>query len=80
MGCALKRPPPPAPATRQTLPPPTLARAQIANFAAVVDLVPNADPSDESIRLVPHPIFDGMAFANLQQLSAFSGRDGYSGA
>ena len=53
---------------------------QIANFAAVVDLVPNADPSDESIRLLPHAIYDALTFTNLPQLSAFCGRDGYSGA
>ena len=59
---------------------PARRRAQIANFAAVVDLVPNADPDDESIRLVPHAIYDALGFANLQQLSTFCSRDGYSGA
>ena len=76
-------PPPPAGRLRaRACPRPAFRfpRSQIANFAAVVDLVPNADPDDESIRLVPHAIYDALGFANLQQLSTFCSRDGYSGA
>lgn len=53
---------------------------QIANFAAECVLEPNADHSDSSIRLQPHPLYDPLAFSNLAQLSTLARRDGYSGA
>jgi galactokinase/mevalonate kinase-like predicted kinase len=51
----------------------------IENFSAQAQLQPNADPSDSSITLVPHPIFDCQRFLNAAQLSTISSRDGYSG-
>jgi galactokinase/mevalonate kinase-like predicted kinase len=53
--------------------------ATVANFRAEAWLLPNADPSDATISLFPHPVYDPLRFPNLRHLSTVSGREGYSG-
>ncbi|KAJ3091077.1 hypothetical protein HK102_001762 [Quaeritorhiza haematococci] len=52
----------------------------INNFWAEVKLIPNSNPTDETVRIQPNPLLDPLNFASLSMAGSIAKRDGYYGA